>query len=80
MAVQIMYRVDIGHDPGRCYAAVITRGNGMQKGIKGNSIRQLMRRVNEQICSDEQQNRRFPLEQEEPKRIITPGGFGYGGD
>lgn len=71
--VTVMYRIDIGYDPNRCYAAVITEGKkGMQKGIKGNSIRQLMRRVNEQICLDEQKNRRFPLEQEEPKRLISP--------
>jgi hypothetical protein len=69
-----MYRVDIGYDPNRCYAAVITEGKrGMQKGIKGNSIRQLMRRVSEQVAADEQKSRRFPLEQEEPKRIITEG-------
>lgn len=70
-----MYQVDIGFSAERGYAAVIKDVIGRKtKGVKGNSIRQLMRRVSEAIAEDEQKKRRFPLESEAPV-IITPNGF-----
>lgn len=73
-----MFRIDIGFDPDRGYAAVLLDIPGQKsKGVRGNSIRQLMRLVGQEICTTEQQKRRFPLEHErnEPPRIITPNGF-----
>src|SRR5262245_17826041 len=70
-----LFRVDIGFDPERGYGAVlIDPKHGRQKGIKGNSIRQLLRRVSEEIANEEQKMRRFPLEHEREatKSIITP--------
>jgi len=68
----IMFRVDIGFDLDRGYAAIVADVHDRKmKGIKGNSIRQLMRRVSEVICEEEQKKRRFPLESEK-KLIITP--------
>jgi len=73
--VAFMYQVDIGFSAERGYAAVIKDVIGRKtKGVKGNSIRQLMRRVSEAIAEDEQKKRRFPLESEAPV-IITPNGF-----
>jgi hypothetical protein len=70
----LLFRIDVGFDPDRGYAAVITDVLGeRQKGIKGNSIRNLMRNVNQQVCETEQVHRRFPLEHER-SRIITPNG------
>jgi hypothetical protein len=70
-----MFRIDIGFDPERGYAAVLSDVRGERvKGVKGNSIRNLMRNVSSQICTAEQQMRRFPLEHERSK-IITPDGF-----
>jgi hypothetical protein len=70
-----MFRIDIGFDPGRGYAAVLSDVQGERmKGIKGNSIRNLMRNVAKEICEEEQRRRRFPLETERA-RIITPNGF-----
>ena len=71
-----MFRIDIGFNPEKGYAAVLYDvGQDRQKGIKAGNIRQLMRRVAEETCFTEQQARRFPLEKEEPSRIITPNGF-----
>jgi hypothetical protein len=71
----VMFRIDIGFDADRGYAAVLTDvRNERMKGIKGNSIRNLMRNVSQQICEEEQRSRRFPLEHER-SRIITPNGF-----
>lgn len=71
----VMFRIDVGFDPDRGYAAVLTDVlNERMKGIKGNSIRNLMRNVARQICDEEQRQRRFPLEHER-SRIITPNGF-----
>jgi hypothetical protein len=70
-----MFRVDIGFDPERGYAAVLSDVRGERvKGVKGNSIRNLMRRVSQQICDEEQKQRHFPLEHER-SRIITPDNF-----
>ena len=73
--VRFLYRVDIGFEPERGFAAALADvTQNRTKGIKGNSIRQLMRNVSSAICEDEQKKRRFPLEHE-PKLIITPEGF-----
>lgn len=70
-----MYRIDIGFNPEKGYAAAIYDVKGERhKGIKANSIRQLCRRIHEAVCDDEQKKRHFPLEHER-SRIITPNGF-----
>jgi hypothetical protein len=70
-----MYHVDVAFDPERGYAATLTDiALRRMKGIKGHSIRQLMRRVAEAVCDDEQHKRRFPLEHE-PKIIISTEDF-----
>lgn len=75
MNVTLLFRVDIGFDPERGYAAVVQRGyDGARKGIKGNSIRQLLRRINEEVVKEEHNRYNFPMESE-PRRIITPNGF-----
>lgn len=72
----ILFRIDLGFNPEKGYAAVIYDvALDRQKGIKAGSIRQLMRIVSQEVCDCEQKSRRFPLEKEEPSRIITPNGF-----
>lgn len=76
MALNHMFRIDIAFDPDRGYAAVVLDvRNKREKGIKGNSIRQLLRRVHEVVAEEEQKMRRFPLEHERgaAPSIITPG-------
>lgn len=73
--VHLLYRIDIGFDPEKGYAAVIADIKGeRQKGVKGSSIRQLCRRIHEAVCDDESKKRHFPLEHER-SHIITPEGF-----
>ena len=76
-----MFNVQIGFDPDRGYAAVLSDVHlGRMKGVKGNSIRQLMRRVSEEVCNEEQRKRRFPLEAEtSAPLIITPGDKDFNG-
>lgn len=74
----LMFRIDVGFDPDRGYAAVLYDVQGdKQKGIRASNVRQLMRLVGQEICEAEQKKRRFPMESErsEPHRIITPNGF-----
>ena len=73
----LLFRIDIGLDPARGYAAVVHDiGLARMKGIKGNSIRNLMRSLTQEVCEEEQRKRRFPLESEQSKSsIITPNGF-----
>lgn len=71
-----MYRIDIGFDQARGYAAAIYDPlDRKAKGIKASNIRQLCRRIHEAICEDEQKKRRFPLESEAQsvQTIIAPG-------
>ena len=69
----VLFRVDIGYNPGKGYGATIVDVQlNRMKGIKGNSIRNLMRNVNQVVCDEEQKKRRFPLEQESAPMIITP--------
>ena len=73
-----MFRVDIGFNPDKGYGAtVLDVANNRMKGIKGNSMRQLLRRVHEVVAEEEQKKRRFPLESEAAKTIITPGDPGF---
>ena len=72
MKTILMFKIAVGFDPDRGYAAVVHDNlDNKEKGIKGNSIRQLMRRVAEAVCEEEQKKRRFPLEREAGV-IITP--------
>jgi hypothetical protein len=69
--IALMYHIDVAFDPERGYAATLTDiGLKRMKGIKGGSIRQLMRRVAGEVCQDEQKKRRFPLEHE-PRLVIS---------
>jgi hypothetical protein len=69
-----MYRIDIGFDEQRGYAAVIADPlERRMKGIKGNSIEQIMSRLRRVIIDEEGKKKHFPLEKEEPSRIITDG-------
>lgn len=73
--VSVMYRLEIGWSPTKGYGAVLVDIAGKKmKGIKGNSIRALMRNCSQVIAEEDQKRRRFPLEHE-PSRIITPNGF-----
>lgn len=70
----VLFRVDYGFDPERGYAAAIIDAQAKAtKGIRGNSLRQLCRNVHAALCEAESKRRRFPLEQDEPSRIITNG-------
>lgn len=72
----LIFRIDIGFDPNRGYAAVVYDVNGdRQKGIRGNSPEQVVSRLRNVLLEEMHQQKRFPLESE-PSRIITPNGFG----
>jgi len=77
--VQHLFRIDIGFDPDRGYAATLTdvprsimEGVEIQKGIRGNSIQQLSSRIRNVLNEEMKKRRNFPLESE-PSRIITNG-------
>jgi hypothetical protein len=73
MAVKLLFRIDIGFDEQRGYAAaVLDILNERQKGIKGNSIQQLTSRLRHVLNEEMEKRRNFPLESE-PSRIITNG-------
>jgi hypothetical protein len=73
MSVQLIFRIDIGFDPHRGYGAVLLDvPNERQKGIRGNSAEQLASRLRHVIIEELNKKRKFPLETEEPKRIIVP--------
>lgn len=70
-----MFRIDIGFDPDRGYAAVLYDAQlDRQKGIRGNSMEQLTSRLRHVLNEESQKRKRFPLESE-PSKIITPEGF-----
>jgi hypothetical protein len=74
--VQFLFRIDIGFDPDRCYAAqILDIQQNRGKGIKGNSVEQLMGRIRHVIIDEMGRRKYFPLEKEEPHQIITPNGF-----
>jgi hypothetical protein len=73
--VNLLYRIDIGFDENRGYAAVVFDViQERQKGIRGNSMEQLASRIRHVLIDEEGKRRRFPLESE-PQRIITPNGM-----
>jgi hypothetical protein len=70
--VALMFRIDIGFDEDRGYAATLMDVPLKRvKGIKGNSIEQLVSRLRNQILEEARKKRNFPLESE-PSRIILP--------
>jgi hypothetical protein len=76
--VALLYRIDIGFDEGRGYAAaIIDVGLGRMKGIKGNSIQQLTARLRHVLNEEMEKKRNFPMESEAAGKssIITPEGF-----
>jgi len=81
MAVQNLYRIDIGFDENRGYGAVIldvqasiANQGPVQKGIRGNSMEQIASRLRNVLIEEVHKRKHFPLESE-PSRIITPNGF-----
>lgn len=74
--VHLLFRVDIGFDQDRGYAATVqdTQLNRM-KGIRGSSPEQLISRIRNVFLEEMRKKRDFPLESEasSQRRIITPG-------
>lgn len=74
-----MFRVDIGFNADKGYGAtVLDVTENKIKGIKGSSIRQLLRNISAVVAEEEQKKRRFPMESGGPKLIITPEEAGNG--
>lgn len=74
--VALLFRIDIGFDEERGYAAVVLDVQGeRQKGIRANSIEQLVSRMRNVLLEEIHKRKNFPLEAER-SRIITPNGFG----
>jgi hypothetical protein len=74
--VSLLFRIDIGFDPERGYACTVLDIQGeKQKGIRGNSIEQLVSRMRHVLLEEMHKRKSFPLEAEK-SRIITPNGFG----
>jgi hypothetical protein len=75
MSVQLLFRIDLGFDEARGYAAVVFDVTQQrQKGIRGNSAEQLASRLRHVLIDELNKRRNFPLESE-PSRIITPNGM-----
>ena len=76
--VQLLYRIDIGFDPHRGYAAtLLDLPNARQKRIRGNSAEQLMSRLRNVVLEEMHKQKNFPLESERSNNnspIIMPGG------
>ena len=84
--VHLLYKIDIGFDENRGYAAVIqdvqmsmAKQANVIKGIKGNSMEQLASRIRHVLIDEVGKRRHFPLESE-PSLIVTPDGFAGGGE
>ena len=74
--VVFLFRIDIGFDPNRGYAAqILDVQQDRAKGVRGNSIEQLTGRLRHVLIDEMGRRAHFPLEKEEPHRIITPNGF-----
>lgn len=77
----LLFRIDIGFDTDRGYAAsVLDLQNQRLKGVRGSSMQQLTSRLRNVINEEMEKRRQFPMEHErsapeEPSRIITPNGF-----
>ena len=68
-----LFRIDLGYNAEKGYGATVLHvPTNRIKGIKGNSIRNLLRGISKEVAEEEQKMRRFPLEQE-TRSIITPG-------
>jgi hypothetical protein len=73
--VNLLFRIDIGFDEARGYAAVVLDvPMERQKGIRGNSPEQLASRLRHVLIEELNKQKRFPLERESPK-IITLNGM-----
>jgi hypothetical protein len=73
--VALLFRIDIGFDENRGYAAVLFDVQGeRQKGIRGNSMEQLASRIRHVLIDETAKRRHFPLESE-PSKLITPNGL-----
>lgn len=75
-AVRLLFRIDIGFDPHRGYAAaILDLQNHRQKGIRGNSAEQLMSRLRQELIQEMNKMKNFPLESEQGgnHNIIMPG-------
>jgi len=73
--VHLLFRIDIGFDENRGYAAVVLDVPGeRQKGIRGNSPEQLASRLRHVLIEELAKLSHFPLESE-PSKIITPNGM-----
>jgi hypothetical protein len=63
--VTLLYRIDIGFDQARGYAAALCDVRRSRfKGVKANSMPELMRRLSEVLTQEEAASRHFPLESE----------------
>jgi hypothetical protein len=73
--IQLLFRIDIGFDEERGYAAVVLDVmQERQKGIRGNSPEQLASRLRHVLIEELTKRKNFPLESE-PSKIITPNGM-----
>lgn len=71
----LLFRVDIGFDPDRGYAALLSDpANQREKGIRGNSMEQLTSRLRHALIEEAHKKRSFPTEREagNGSHIITP--------
>ena len=70
--VALIYRIDVGFSADRGYGCAVHDVLGQRtKGIRANSIEQLMSRLRNALIENEHKRKAFPLESE-PSRIITP--------
>ena len=73
--VNLMFRIEIGFDPDRGYAAIILDLQEQRtKALRGNSMQQLTSRLRHILNEEAEKARHFPLESEKSS-IITPNGF-----
>lgn len=73
MKVHLLFRIDIGFDEERGYAATVYDvANERMKGVKGNSIEQLVSRLRNVVLEESRKKRNFPLESEPRSPIIMP--------
>ena len=73
--VNLMFRIEIGFDPERGYAAIILDVRQQRtKALRGNSMQQITSRLRHILNEEADKQRRFPLESEKSS-IITPNGF-----
>ena len=71
----LMFRIEIGFDPDRGYAAIILDLQEQRtKAIRGNSMQQITSRIRNVLNEEARKARHFPMEAEKSS-IITPNGF-----